>query len=136
MIFVDTGYLLALLSPRDELFARAQRWAVSVREPLVTTEYILWELVNALSAPIDRPKVHAAIAEVRSSKSWDVVSATPDLFAEGMSFHVSRPDKDWSLTDCISFVVMQQRGLQRALAYDYHFEQAGFEALLRREPSS
>jgi len=45
-----------------------------------------------------------------------------------MSLHNSRPDKHWSLTDCISFVVMQQRGLQRALAYDHHFEQAGFEA--------
>jgi predicted nucleic acid-binding protein len=57
MIFVDTGYLLALLSPRDELFERAQRWANSVHEPLMTTEYVLLELANALSAPIDRPKV-------------------------------------------------------------------------------
>jgi predicted nucleic acid-binding protein len=135
MIFVDTGYLLALLSPRDELFARAQRWATSIHEPLVTTEYVLWELVNAMSAPIDRPKAHAAVAEIRSSKSWEVIIATPDLFSEGLSYHAFRSDKDWSLTDCISFINMQQRGLQFALAYDHHFEQAGFEALLRRDPS-
>ena len=134
MIFVDTGYLLALLSPRDELFERAQRWAASIDEPLITTEYVLVELVNGLSAPIDRPKVHAAVAEIRSSESWEVVSANAELFAEGMSLHGSRPDKHWSLTDCVSFAVMQQRRLRRALAYDRHFEQAGFEALTRRDP--
>jgi predicted nucleic acid-binding protein len=134
MIFVDTGYLLALLSPGDELFERAQHWASSVHEPLITTEYILVELLNSLSAPIDRPKVHAAVAEIRSSESWELVYATPELFAEGLAFHGSRSDKHWSLTDCISFVVMQQRGVHRALAYDHHFEQAGFEALMRREP--
>jgi uncharacterized protein len=112
MIFVDTGYLLALLSPGDELFERAQRWAASTHEPLITTEYVLWELLNSFSAPIDRPKAHAAVTEIRSSESWDLVDATPDLFAEGISQHGSRPGKHWSLTDCISFTVMQQRGLQ------------------------
>jgi predicted nucleic acid-binding protein len=134
MIFVDAGYLLALLSPRDELFERAQHWAASVQEPLITTEYVLWEFVNSFSAPIDRPKAQAAIAEIRSSQSWELVYATPELFSEGLSLHGSRPDKHWSLTDCVSFVVMQQRSLQRALAYDHHFEQAGFEALMRRDP--
>jgi predicted nucleic acid-binding protein len=80
MIFVDTGYLLAVLNPRDELFARAQRWATAVQEPLVTTEYVLWELVNSLSAPVDRPKVHAAVAEMRTSESWQLIHATPELF--------------------------------------------------------
>ncbi len=51
-----------------------------------------------------------------------------------IAWHQARPDKEWSLTDCISFVVMQGRGLSRALAYDHHFEQAGFEPLLRRDP--
>jgi predicted nucleic acid-binding protein len=134
MVFVDTGYLVALLSPRDELFGRAQRWATSLQEPLVTTEYVLWELVNTFSAPIDRPKAHAAVAEIRSSPAWAVIDASPELFGLGLEFHRERPDKDWSLTDCISFIVMQQKGVQRALAYDHHFEQAGFEALLRGEP--
>ncbi len=134
MIFVDTGYLLALLNPRDELFDRAQQWAASIHEPLITTEYVLWELVNTFSAPIDRPKAHAAIAEIRSSPDWELVDASPDLFSGGLSFHRERSDKEWSLADCISFVVMQQRSIQRALAYDHHFEQAGFEALMRRDP--
>jgi predicted nucleic acid-binding protein len=133
MIFVDAGYLLALLNPRDALFERAQSWAVAIHEPLITTEYVLWELVNSFSAPIDRPKAHAAITEIRTSANWDVVHATPELFSEGLSVHRSRPDKNWSLTDCVSFLVMEQRGLQRALAHDHNFEQAGFEALLRRD---
>lgn len=134
MIFVDTGYLLALLNPGDELFERAQRWAASIHEPLMTTEYVLWELVNALSDPIDRPKVHAAVAEIRSSPDWVLLPAGPELFAAGLAFHQARPDKHWSHTDCMSFLVMNERGPPRALAFDRHFEQAGFVALLRHDP--
>ena len=134
MIFVDAGYLLAVLHPRDELFERAQRWAATVEERLITTEYVLWELVNALSDPVDRPKAHAASTEIQCSENWELVNATPELLSEGLSLHKLRPDKHWSLTDCISFVVMQQQGLRRALAFDHHFEQAGFETLLRRDP--
>jgi uncharacterized protein len=115
MIFVDTGYLLALLNPRDELYERAQRWAASIQEPLITTEYVLWELINTFSAPIDRPKAHATVSEIRSSPSWELVAASPDLFSVGLTFHRERPDKDWSLTDCISFIVMQERSVQRAI---------------------
>jgi predicted nucleic acid-binding protein len=62
------------------------------------------------------------------------IPASPELFADGLRLHHERPDKEWSLTDCISFHVMRERGITRALAYDIHFEQAGFEALLRRDP--
>jgi predicted nucleic acid-binding protein len=91
-------------------------------------------MVNTLSNRLDRPKAHAAVAEVLSSGAWELIYATPQLFSEGLSLHGQRQDKDWSLTDCISFIVMRQRGLQQALAYDQHFEQAGFDALLRRDP--
>jgi predicted nucleic acid-binding protein len=74
MIFVDTGYLLAALNPRDELFGRAQIWAQAVREPLITTEYVICELVNSLSAPNDRLKAHAVVAEIRSSTSWELAT--------------------------------------------------------------
>jgi predicted nucleic acid-binding protein len=134
MIFVDTGYLLAVLNPRDELYDRAQRWAAAIREPLVTTEYVLWELVNTLSDPVDRPKAYAAVAEIRTSGSWELIHATPSLFAAGLALHHERLDKQWSLTDCITFTIMRERSLQQALAHDHHFEQAGFQALLRRDP--
>ncbi len=134
MIFVDTGYVLALVSPGDLLHRRAQSWASAIAEPLIVSEYVLWEIVNALSLPADRAKPHAVIKRLRSAADCEFVAASADLFQSGLDLHESRRDKEWSLTDCISFVIMKQRGLGRALAHDHHFEQAGFEALLRRDP--
>jgi predicted nucleic acid-binding protein len=134
MIFVDTGYLLALLNPRDELHERAQAWASSVSESLLTTEYVVWELVNSFSMPIDRSKVHMAVEAIRGDVSWECIPASTDLFEVGLQLHREREDKEWSLTDCISFHVMSQRGTLNSLTYDHHFEQAGFVALLRRDP--
>jgi hypothetical protein len=134
MIFVDTSFLLAVLNPRDALHLRAQGWAKTIMEPLLVTEYVAWELVNALSMPADRPKAHAALQEMQTAPEWEWVSASSLLFTTGIRLHNERGDKAWSLTDCISFLVMQQRRIRRALTYDHHFEQAGYEALLRRDP--
>jgi predicted nucleic acid-binding protein len=59
-----------------------------------------------------------------------IVAATHERFEEGIALCSYRMDKDWSLTDCISFIVMQNQGLTDALTADRHFEQAGFRALL------
>src|SRR5262249_3534326 len=98
-------------------------------------EFVLLETVNSMSAPIDRGKAHAMVNAIRSSAAYEVVAIAPHLFEAGLQFHAARPDKEWSFTDCISFVVMDGRKVSRALASDHHFEQAGFEALLRRDPS-
>jgi hypothetical protein len=134
MTLIDAGFLLALLDPRDSLHARAKAWASSIKGLLVITEYVLWEVVNFASQPANRPKVHALVTHLRESAGYELIPASADLFEAGLEFHRQRPDKEWSLTDCISFVVMQQRGITRALSHDHHFEQAGFEALLRRDP--
>jgi predicted nucleic acid-binding protein len=134
MIFVDTGYLWALLDKRDQLHTRAAAWHLRLSEPLVVTEYILWEMVNGFSTGEDRPKAHAAIDDIRTSADWQMLPASDDLFTTGLILHRRHADKDWSLTDCISFLVMKEGGIVRALTYDHHFEQAGFEALLRRDP--
>jgi predicted nucleic acid-binding protein len=134
MIFVDTSYLLALANPRDSLHARAQAWAGALNEPCVLTDYVLCEMVNALSMPVNRPKAHLIVGQVRSSRDCERVPASLELFDAGLHLHAKRTDKEWSLTDCLSFLVMESRGITRALTYDRHFEQAGFEALLRRDP--
>jgi uncharacterized protein len=134
MIFVDTGFLLALSQPADALHTRARAWANILSEPLVVTEYILWETVNRLSQPVDRAKGHRLVQYVSSAANYELVVASRALFNAGLELHADRDDKDWSLTDCISFIVMQRRSIKQALAYDHHFEQAGFEALLRRDP--
>jgi hypothetical protein len=134
MIFVDSGFLLAFAQPTDALHRRAVAWAQSLSERLLATEYVLCETVNSLSRRADRPRAHRIIELISCDLSYTLVPASPELFAAGLRLHRDRPDKEWSLTDCISFHLMRERGLTRALAYDLHFEQAGFEALLRRDP--
>ena len=134
MIFVDTGFFLALSQPADALHSRALSWAGAVSDKLLTTEYVLWETVNALSRPIDRPRVHRLVTLVNSSALYEVVVASPSLFNEGLEYHKQRADKEWSLTDCISSLLMEQRGIHDALAHDQHFAQAGFSVMLRQDP--
>jgi len=134
MIFVDSGFLLALAQPADALHIRAVAWARHLSEPLMVTEYVLWETINNLSKRADRLRAYR-IVEMVDDSNYMIVHASPELFAAGLKLHRARSDKEWSLTDCISFHLMRERGITRALAYDVHFEQAGFEALLRRDPS-
>jgi hypothetical protein len=134
MILLDAGYLIALAKPRDALHTRALAWAACVEEPVILTEFTLCEVVDALSRPADRPKAHALISDLRPDPACKIVPASSHLVQAGLRLHASRLDKEWSLTDCMSFVVMREEGIRRALAFDQHFEQAGFEALLRRDP--
>ena len=134
MIFADTGYFIALFTPDDRLHDRAVAWSLHLSEPLVVTEHVLWECVNTFSRPKDRASAHALIEQLKSDPTCEWIHASPELFAAGLQLHRERPDKEWSLTDCISFHVMRERGIARALAYDVHFEQAGFGALLRSNP--
>ena len=132
--FVDTGYFLGLLLPHDTLFHQARQWANAIRGFLVTTEYVLVEVADALSSPLNRRLVAPYFESLRQTSLLTIVPASVALFEAGLRLHTARNDKAWSLTDCISFHVMQSQGISRALAFDHHFEQAGFEALLRREP--
>ena len=77
---------------------------------------------------------HLALDLVRSGEGYERVPATAEWTAAGIALHAKRPEKTWSLSDSIPFAVMRDRGIRQALAYDHHFEQAGFEALLRRDP--
>ncbi len=114
--------------------ARAIAWSSQLHEPLLVSEYVLWECVNTFSKPKDRASAHALIDHVTSDSNCGLIDASPEIFAAGLQLHRTRSDKEWSLTDCISFYLMRERGVTRALAYDVHFEQAGFEALLRKDP--
>jgi predicted nucleic acid-binding protein len=80
---------------------------------------------------VNRPKVHALVAHVRSMKGYELVPASSELFEAGLRLHAQRLDKEWSLTDCISFVVMEEQGISEALTGDHHFEQAGFHLLFK-----
>ena len=135
MIFADTGYFIALLDTRDAFHALTLRWARALDEPLLTTEYVMVETFNYFSAPSQRFRPLGLLEQLHRTPQVEIMPSSPRLFSQGVHLFEQRPDKEWSLTDCISLVVMQQRGLSRVLAYDHHFAQAGYEPLLRREPS-
>jgi predicted nucleic acid-binding protein len=135
MTLVDTGFLLALVQPHDALHPRATAWAQKVTKPLLVTEYVFWETINGLSKRPDRSKAAVLAEFVLKSSDCTFVRASAELLDAGLRLHASRSDKEWSLTDCISFHVMREHGITRALAHDIHFEQAGFEALLRSDPA-
>ncbi|HEY3322533.1 MAG TPA: PIN domain-containing protein [Planctomycetota bacterium] len=133
-VFADTYYFLALLGIGDAGHSRAVAMSRTARKRgwrLVTTGWVLTELGDALCLPADRPAFVRTVTAVRSDESFEVVSMTGALFNSGFDFFKTRPDQEWSFTDCISFVVMKERGITDALTGDHHFEQAGFTALLK-----
>ena len=89
------------------------------------------EVADALSAPTARSTAVAFLKAVRADPLFDVVGYGPAVYQAGFDLFAARPDKAWSLTDCISFSVMAQRGLSDALTADHHFEQAGFRAVFK-----
>ena len=134
MIFLDTGYLLAVVNPRDALHQRALAWSLKVSEPVVTTEFVILEAANALAHRASRDRCEQMLEYVRQATS-QLLPASSSLLHTGIDLYQKHWDKDWSLTDCISFHVMRQLQITAALAHYHHFEQAGFDALLRRDPS-
>ncbi len=133
-IFADTSYWIALLNPRDELHHKAVAAAQNYSEDqVVTSEMVLVELLNGFSdnGPRLRAAASKAVKTLRSSPNVTVVPQTSDQFEAALRRFQDRVDKDWSLTDCASFLIMEAEGIKAALTHDQHLAQAGFQALLR-----
>lgn len=129
--FVDTSFLLALVLKKDGLHERARRCYSSIQGALLTTEYVLTEFADALSRPALRATAVRTVKMLQSLPAVRVIPGSSDLWREGVALFERRSDKKWSLTDCISFVVMEREGAMDALTEDQDFVQAGFRALLR-----
>jgi predicted nucleic acid-binding protein len=91
---------------------------------------MLTEVAGALASIPQRRQLQAKFQLLADDPETHIVKASPDLFERGLTLYNSRPDKFWSLTDCISFVVMAEERISDALTGDRHFDQAGFKALL------
>ena len=130
-VFADTVYFFALLNPADQFHRQACALSQLPLGPLVTTEFILTEVGDGLSRPENRPRFAHLLQLLRAQADVEIIPAGSDLFRQGCELHAQRPDKEWSLTDCTSFVVMQERDIENALTSDRHFEQAGFRALIK-----
>ena len=129
--FAGTFALIAWLNPRDGAHVTVSAYLDGFAGRLVTTEWVLMEVADALSAPEARSTVVEFLRAVRADPLFEVVGYSPAVYDAGFDLFANRPDKAWSLTDCISSAVMTARGLSDAPTADRHFEQAGFRAVFR-----
>ena len=132
-VFADTAYYLALTNPRDQYAPAATRFTAGFAGAFVTTAWVLTEVANSLTRGSDRALFCELYQDLANDRRVTIVPAAQDLFEQGIELFSKRPDKEWSLTDCISYIVMQEYGLTEALTADHHFEQAGFTILLENE---
>jgi predicted nucleic acid-binding protein len=129
-VFGDTYYFLALGNAEDQGHEKAVDFISAYRGQLLTIEWVLTELADALASPDQRARFLQLKALIEQDAAWNVVRSSHDLFERGVDLYGRRSDKAWSLTDCLSFIVMQDYGVREALTADRHFEQAGFVPLL------
>jgi len=135
-LFVDTGGWACLADRREQHHATAARIYRDARRQgrlVVTTNYVLAELVALLTSPkrLSRPRIITFIEAIKLAPKTEVVHIDASLDAQAWQLLANRQDKEWSLVDGTSFIIMQQRGIIDALTTDHHFEQAGFVRLLK-----
>jgi hypothetical protein len=130
-VFADSYYFLALLNEQDVAHERAVALSETNDWPLLTTAWVITEVADALAAPKRRAKFLLFLDALRHDPNCTELPASQVLFERGLELYGQRLDKEWSLTDCISFVAMKDHELTDALTGDRHFEQAGFRILLK-----
>ena len=132
-IFVDANYWVALLNPKEQLHRRAIALEGSLEKArLLTTEFVLAEFLNfyAPRGPMLRIAAAELLSRILQDARIEVIVADRELFTAGLALYAKRPDKDYSLTDCISMVVMRRQRVTEVLTQDRHFRQEGFVTLL------
>jgi predicted nucleic acid-binding protein len=132
-LLVDTSYAVALVSRGDQYHMAAQRLAerFRARARLVITQAVCLEIGSSLAKRRNRRDAVQLLTGIQNDPGVVIVPMSDELYSEALTLFTKRPDKEWSLIDCVSFVVMNDRGITGALTSDGHFEQAGFEPLLR-----
>ncbi|MDT7778430.1 MAG: uncharacterized protein QOC99_942 [Acidobacteriota bacterium] len=131
-LFIDAGYLIALESLDDQHHNSAtQHWRglLPSLPRLVATSYVFDEVVTFFNSRNRNAKAVEVGESLLRSPSVEFVHIDEALFQEGWQFFRKHRDKSYSLTDCVSFVLMNQRGIREALTFDRHFVQAGFDRL-------
>jgi uncharacterized protein len=133
-VFADTGYWIALLNPRDNLHQKASTVAHDYSlDQIVTSEMVLAEFLNSFSdsGATLRQTAAKAVSTLRIASQIVIFPQTSQLFERALKRYRDMADKSWSLTDCASFLIMEDERLTAALTHDRHFAQAGFQTLLR-----
>lgn len=130
MVFADAFYFLAVINPDDAFHRKAMTYSETNKRPLLTTDWVLTEVADAFAKSPHRGLARQLYFDLRDHLVDVVVPCNRELFEQGFELYHSRPDKGWSLTDCISFEVMREHSVTEALTGDRHFAQAGFLPLL------
>lgn len=133
-VFVDTGGLVALINNRDQLHAQARSLMAELDRSqllMVTSEWVLTELLATTSAPPLRTGAAKVVRSVLASRYYRVLESSHADWQRAFELYGERPDKEWSLVDCASMISCQELGIKRVLTGDHHFAQAGFEVLLK-----
>jgi uncharacterized protein len=135
-LFLDAAYLIALAVTRDQHHERAMALRDELKlapKRLVTTRAVALEVGDALAKARYRPAAVQLLRAFERDPNVEVVPISEELYERALKLYQDRDDKEWGMTDCVSFVVMQDRGLTSALTPDEHYQQAGFRALLRED---
>jgi len=131
LVFADAFYFIARLNRHDQHHEKAVLFFRSSNLQLLTTEWVLVEVADGLAKSDVRPRLREIIDGLRESTSCEIIPVSSVVFHRALDLYHERADKEWTLTDCTSFLVMQEHGITEALTGDRHFEQAGFSALLK-----
>ncbi|WP_295430117.1 PIN domain-containing protein [uncultured Thiodictyon sp.] len=132
-LFADTFYWIAVLNPRDQAHARAIALSKMLQPAqIITTDEVLIEFLNYFAERGDFQRRAAArmVERMHADRTLHVLPQTRDGFLTGLRLYRARPDKGYSLTDCISMEMMRREGLTEVLTDDAHFAQEGFVCLL------
>jgi uncharacterized protein len=130
-VFVDTSFWVALINPVDQLHAKATELRRRLSgSSFVTSELVLIEVLNYFASLRSRSLAAATVRDIVEDHSVEVVPYTRDAFLAGFALYEARPDKGYSVTDCVSMLAMRERGISEVLTHDHHFEQEGFAILL------
>lgn len=135
--FADTVFWIAVSRRRDQHHRRAlawQRFLIQSNSKILTTEAVLWEWLNARSDVTTRAIAAEGHRLIHADPQIEVVPFDPELIAAAHEIYRMAKDMNWSLTDCLSFVVMDRRGLKAALTTDRHFEQANLQPIMLKDP--
>lgn len=132
-VFADACYWIAKLNQRDSLHEIAVLLSDTLdSRRIVTTELVLGEVLNFFAelGPVNRQGAVSLVRGLREDPDVDVIQLSEIRFWETVDFYHSRPDQEWGLVDCASFLIMESHGIQDALTNDHHFTQAGFTILM------
>ena len=133
-VFMDSQCLIAANLPRDVNHARALAQLDAIESSggtLVLTDAILIEFCNMLSRVSLRNQAMRVVRTLRENDAVEIIHVTKEILERAIALYETRDDKEWGLTDCISFRVMTERKVSDCLTADHHFEQAGFQAVFK-----